>query len=102
MHESVYTLGAWRVRTGREAEFVAAWEELGQIFAALPHPPTGRGTLLQSTEDPGLFYSFGPWRRLEDIEAMRANPPAREGITNLIALCTEATPGSFRVVAESD
>jgi hypothetical protein len=101
MLEGVYTLGVWRVKPGHEAEFITAWKELGRIFAQLPQPPSDRGTLVQSLSDSTLFYSFGPWKRLEDIEAMRANPRAQEGIRTLVALCTEATPGSFRVVAES-
>lgn len=101
MREQVYTLGIWRVRPGKEAEFVTAWQELGQIFANLPRPPIGKGTLIQSLSDSTLFYSFGPWGRLEDVQAMRESPRAQEGIRKLMELCTEATPGSFRVVAES-
>lgn len=101
MLEGVYTLGVWRVKPGREAEFITAWKELGRTFAQLPQPPSGRGTLIQSLSDPTLFYSFGPWKRLEDVEAMRANARAQEGIRRLMELCTEATPGSFQVVAES-
>lgn len=43
MLEGVYTLGVWRVRPGREAEFITSWKELGRIFAQLPQPPSGRG-----------------------------------------------------------
>lgn len=101
MLQGVYTLAVWRVKAGHEAEFTTAWKDVGLIFAQLPQPPSGRGTLIQSVGDPLLFYSFGPWKRLEDIEAMRADPRAQEGIRRLLALCTEANPGSFRVVAES-
>lgn len=72
MLQGVYTLGVWRVKAGREAEFIAAWNNLGLVFAQLAQPPSGRGTPIQSVGDPLLFYSFGPWKRLEDIEAMRA------------------------------
>jgi hypothetical protein len=99
MQEAVYTLGVWRVKPGQEEEFVAAWKALGQIFSELPNPP-GTGTLIQSVSDPRLFYSFGPWKRVEDIEAMRSNPRAQKGIQRLISFCSEATPGTFRVVAE--
>jgi hypothetical protein len=61
MSDEVYTLGAWRVKNGRQREFVEAWLALGQYFASLPHPP-GKGTLLQSVDDAQQFYSFGPWR----------------------------------------
>lgn len=100
MQEVVYTLGVWRVQQGQEAEFIATWKALGRIFSELPNPP-GTGTLIQSVADPGLYYSFGPWKRLEDIEEMRSNPQAQAQIQRLISLCTEATPGTFRVVAEA-
>ena len=99
MDDVMYTLGAWKVHAGRESEFVAAWKALGQIFAALPHPP-GTGTLIQSVSDPLQFYSFGPWKRPEDIQAMRGDSRAQAGIRRLMSLCAEATPGTFRVVAE--
>jgi hypothetical protein len=99
MQDVVYTLGVWKVKTGQETEFVAAWKQLGEMFGELDNPP-GTGTLIQSLSDPALFYSFGPWTRLEDVEAMRGNPRAQAAIQRLIALCTEATPGTFRMVAE--
>lgn len=94
-----YTLGMWRVKAGHEEEFVAAWEALGQRFAALPHPPVGAGTLLQAIDDPTLFYSFGPWARLEDIAEMRADPETRTAIGALVALCEEGRPGTFTLRA---
>ena len=101
MEEQVYTLGVWHVKEGREAEFVSAWKELGAIFASLPHPPLGKGVLVQSVTQPQLFYSFGPWRAIEDIAAMRADSSAQAGIQKVRELCTEAIPGTFRVVAQS-
>lgn len=101
MEQQVYTLGAWRIQKGRTQEFITAWKELGEIFSALPDPPSGKGVLIQSTLDSTLFYSFGPWESLDAIEAMREDQRAQEGIRKLVDLCTEATPGSFRVVAES-
>ena len=100
MGEVVYTLGVWRVMPGKEVAFIEAWKTLGNIFVQLPQPP-GKGTLIQSLTDPLLFYSFGPWNSLADIQAMRNNPQAQEGLNKLRELCTEATPGGFRVVAEA-
>jgi hypothetical protein len=99
MSDEVWTLGRWRVRPGREEEFVAAWRAVGAAFQALPQPPSGAGTLLRSVEDPALHYSFGPWPSLEAVAAMRATPAAVEAIDALRALCDEATPGAFTVVA---
>lgn len=95
-----YTLGVWRVKEGREADLIAAWKAVGEAFYQLPRPP-GPGTLLRSESDPALFYSFGPWDRLEDIQAMRSDVRARAAIERLEDLCIEASPGTFRVVAEA-
>jgi heme-degrading monooxygenase HmoA len=100
MDGSVYTLGVWRVKPGREAEFIEAWKGLGQLFARLHQPPGGKGTLVQSLSDPLLFYSFGEWSSMEAVQAMRKDAAAQEGIKKVAELCTEATPGSFRVVAQ--
>lgn len=98
MADEVYTLGVWRVKAGRQDEFVAAWQALGRYFHTLPHPP-GEGTLIQSLEDPQQFYSFGPWRALEDIDDMRSRPETPTEIGKLMQLCDEGRPGAFRVVA---
>ena len=97
----VMTLGMWRVKPEQEEAFVSAWKRLGETFSRLPHPPTGQGTLLQSASDPTLFYSFGPWSSLTDIESMRSSPEAQAAIAALKALCTDAVPGAYRVVARS-
>ena len=93
-----YTLGRWLVRAGQEDAFVTAWKELGDYFLSLPEPP-GVGTLIRSLENTRLFFSFGPWRRLEDIGAMRADPRTPAMLGQLNALCEEATAGGYRVVA---
>ena len=98
MDSDTYTVGVWNVKPGKEQEFIAAWKALGEFFYSLPKPP-GPGTLVQSLDDSKQFYSFGPWRTLEDIQAMRADPRTPEMIGGLVALCEIAKPGAFRVVA---
>jgi hypothetical protein len=97
-----YTLGLWRIKEeGREEEeeFVKAWKgDLADFFSNLANPP-GPGTLIRSVEDPQLYYSFGPWRNLDDIQEMRSEPRTPEMIGKLTALCEEAKPGTFQVVA---
>ena len=97
MPEQYYTLAPWRVREGKQDEFVEAWRDLGEVFLALPKPP-GKGTLLQSVDDPQQFYSFGPWNALEDIAEMRSNQRAAEALERLRDLCESAKPGAFRLV----
>ena len=100
MQQPVYTLGVWHVPENKQEEFIIAWKELGDIFKALPAPP-GKGILIQSTSEPTLFYSFGPWENIKDIESMRNAPEAKKGLEKLIKLCKKTVTGSFHVVAES-
>jgi hypothetical protein len=94
-----YTLALWRVKAGKEDEFVRRWKgELADYFLNLPKPP-GPGTLIRSVEDLRVFYSFGPWRSIEDIREMRADPRTADVLGNVIELCDEATPGVFEFVA---
>lgn len=99
--DEYYTLGVWRAKEGREDDLVKVWKEIGEAFKTLPTPP-GIGTLIQSLDDPRLFYSFGPWPSLEAIQEMRENAGAREAIGRMQEVCEEARPGSFRVVARVD
>src|SRR5512140_2839545 len=101
MAERVYTLGLWRVREGKEGEFIEAWKGLSGLFSQLALPPSGKGTLVQSLNEPLLFYSFGEWPSIESVQAMRQDEKAQAGIQKVAELCTEARPGSFRVVAEA-
>jgi hypothetical protein len=98
MSDEIYTLGVWLVKAGRQADFIEAWRGLGGFFMSLPHPP-GEGTLVQSLDEPRQFYSFGPWRTLDDVQEMRSHPDARREIGRLMELCDEGRPGTFRVVA---
>ena len=98
MAEEIYTLGVWRVKDGKQNEFIAAWQALGRYFHSLRKPP-GKGTLVQSVDEPKQFYSFGPWRALDDIQEMRSRPETPMEIGKLMDLCEEGRPGTFRVVA---
>lgn len=101
VNDEIYTFGRWVVKDGQEDAFVEAWVALGDFFYALDEPP-GKGTLVQSSSDPQLFYSFGPWPSAEAVSAMRANPRSREELDKLVELCDEAEPGMFRVVAVTE
>ncbi len=97
--EVYYTHALWRVKPGQQAAFKAAWKELADIFAHLPNPPI-RGTLLQSLTQEELFYSFGPWHRLADIEAMRADGEVLKAFAKLKTCCTETQPSAYRVIED--
>lgn len=97
MRDAFYTLALWHVKSGQEAEFLRVWrEELGVAF--LNAVPTAHGTLVQSLEDPHIYYSFGPWQSMEQMSAARMEPTVRAAMDKLRALCVEARPGPYRVV----
>jgi len=94
-----YTHALWRVRDGSEAKFVHLWEnDLARAFRAAA--PSATGTLIQSLEDPSLFYSFGPWPSLDAMADARQSPEVDQALKALRALCVQASPGAYRVVLE--
>ena len=98
MEEAYYTHARWRVKPGREEEFIEAWRALGALFSSLPNA-IGHGTLIRSLDDPTLFYSFGPWRSLEDILSMRGGPETTAAIARARDLCDEFSTGNYEVAA---
>ena len=97
MSSHVYTHATWRVTPGNEARFAEEWSRLASLFSALDAPPLW-GTLIRHRFDHGLFQSFGTWHRHEDVEAMRADPTVQAAFARLMAVCDEATPGSYELV----
>ena len=96
--EAIYSVGVWIVRPGNESAFIAAWKD----FAAWTSMQGGSayGRLLQDLEDPGRFFSFGPWEDLEGLRAWRQRPEFRKSLGRFLELCDEVAPGTFRLVAE--
>lgn len=94
-----WMVAQWRVMPGREAEFVSAWERLSAVFASLPAVPLW-GVLLQSDTDPLVYYSLGPWRTADDLEAMRGHPGAQRAVAEVQELCTEITRGRCHLVRD--
>ena len=92
-----YTLAIYRVAPGKEERFVKAWGALAEIFSSLPSPPYW-GTLIRSTQDRGLFYSFGPWESPESVAAMRASAEAAAAFGAIRNMCEEMSPGDYELV----
>lgn len=97
MEQLVYTHALWRVKPGNEETFIEAWTTLAETFSKLDQPPLW-GTLLRSTTEPNVFYSFGPWRSSTDVEQMRNSAVAQGALSALRQLCEEATPGMYDVI----
>lgn len=98
MKETYYTHALWLVKEGKTEEFIAAWEKFGNALSQVPDSSPVQGTLIQSLSDPLLFYSFGPWETLEDIQVMRSNENVKQALTEIIELCQQAKPDNYKTV----
>jgi hypothetical protein len=97
MEQKAYMVALWRVSTGQEDAFRAAWLDLAAVFVGHEHPAQF-GVLLQHQTDRSLFYSFGPWNSMADVEAMRRCPDAQDAFLRVTSLCDEAQPGVYEMV----
>ncbi len=97
MKDEFYTFTYWKVKENNVEEFLHIWEnDFALVFIKLN--PYSKVTLLQSLENPNIYYSFGPWINLEQLQTSRADENYRILISKLVSLCDEARPGSFKNV----
>lgn len=95
----LYTLGEWQVKEGREAEFVAAWEEFARWTVATVEG-SAWAKLLRDRDDPRRFVSFGPWRDDEAVAQWRSHPGFEERVAALSDLVESFTPHRMDIAAE--
>ena len=93
---TVYTLGRWVVKPGREEDFVGAWHALGQW--TVENGFESHGTLLRDHADRSRFISFGPWRSVEDVERWRSHPEFQRHLAEIRDTLESFEPGTFDVV----
>ncbi len=101
MQEQAFTLAVYRVKPGREEEFIRVWNGLADTFSSLPDPPLW-GTLIRHATERTLFYSFGPWESAEHVQSMRESPEADRAFAALHELCEELTAGDYEIVRHVD
>ena len=77
----VWTHGTWIVKSGREDDFVRAWEALGDWTVATF--PGSHGTLLRDPERPNVFVSFGPWPDRAAVAAWRSADGFRKAFATI-------------------
>jgi heme-degrading monooxygenase HmoA len=94
-----YSSGVWIARPGREAEFVAAWQEFAEwSFGTIPGGSWAK--LLRDRAQPNRFVSFGPWESLEQIEAWRSHPGFAERVGRIRSLIESLDPSTLEAVVE--
>lgn len=95
-----YTSGTWKVKPGKEQEFIDRWGEL----AAWSVEEADGGlwaVLTQDEDDPQMFVSFGPWETREDIDAWRQTPEFTEAFADLRELIDGAEVHVLNAVFET-
>jgi heme-degrading monooxygenase HmoA len=78
---TVYTVSSWRVRPGREADFVAAWDALAQW--SIEQGLEGHPTLMRDRAGDLRYMDVTPWPSVEHAERWRDDPGVRERLALL-------------------
>ena len=81
---AIYTVGVWTVKSGREQDFIDAWNAMATATAV--EFPGWSAVLLRDRDAPTKFISSGPWESLEQIETWRGSDIAREGVGSIRAV----------------
>ncbi len=92
-----FSVGIWLVKSGREAEFIAAGGSFAKhIFdSSLGAPEV---YLLQDIQQPRRFISCGPWESIQKIDAWRQLPEFKEFFARAKELCDEITPMTMKPI----
>ena len=93
---TVYTLGVWFVKKGREDEFIAAWDDLAQW--TVENGYESHGTLVRDRDAPYRFVSFGPWPSAEAAGRWRDSAGFRERFERIEELVDRFEPQTLDVV----
>ena len=94
----LFTSGLWLVKSGKEADFIRAWEAFAQ-WTGEHQSGAGDAHLLQDLEHPNRFLSFGPWESTERIQEWRGKPEFTAFLTKARELCEEIQPRTLKLVA---
>lgn len=95
MNDDFYAFNLWKIKDGNEQKFLDIWEnELAKAY--VKSNPYSSATLIQSIDTPNIYYSFGPWIKLDQLQAARSSKEYRNAVTKLVSLCEISKSGSFR------
>jgi heme-degrading monooxygenase HmoA len=96
---TVYTSGEWRIKEGREQEFISLWQEFAS-WTTQNFPEAVGARLLQNREDSTLFVSFGQWEGEEAIPTWRGSPEFQQGMAKMSETLENMDMRALDVVAE--
>lgn len=95
-----YTLGNWTAKAGKEQAFVSEWEAFAQ-WTGRNNAGAGSGHLLQDSDHPEQFVSFGAWQSPEAIRVWRESAEFKAFVSKVRELCDDFKPRSLVEVARS-
>ena len=93
-------LGIWRVESEKTSEFIKAWQ-LSADWIAQNLPDDGEGILLQDTENPNKFISFGFSSNFEKAQEVLSQTEYQELFSVVRALCDDVQPQRMNIVGYS-
>jgi heme-degrading monooxygenase HmoA len=96
----IFTLGIWRVKPGKETEFISEWTAFARL-SGKDFAGSGKAWLLQDENDPLKFISFGPWEDHAAIEKWRNSDDFRSFVMRVRELCEQFQPNTMKAVANS-
>lgn len=96
----LFTSGTWRVKQGKESEFVETWQTFAD-WTSQNQPGPGEGVLLQDEGAPERFVSFGPWEDAGSVVDWRTQPQFVEFVARARGLCDEFEPWNMNLVGQS-
>ena len=94
----IYTHTTWKVLPGREKEFEARWAD----WASWGHQAglVKGARLLKSSDEAGVFVSFGLWQTLSMARAWRSTAGYQERLSRLQEVVESFEPRTLTLVAE--
>lgn len=94
---SDFSIAVWMIKAGREAEFVAAWQDFATWTADIKTGALG-GTLVQDSEEPRRFICFWPFDSAEGIRRWKDELKFRSFMMRMRAYCESCQPTMGRTV----
>jgi heme-degrading monooxygenase HmoA len=97
---TVYTLGIWTVKPGKEAAFIKVWDDFA-LWTSMNQQGAQNAVLVQDAENPQKFISFGPWQDKETAIQWRNTPEFKKAFLIFRELCSEIQPHTMLCVASA-
>src|SRR5215217_886366 len=92
-----YTSGVWKVKPGREEDFVTRWRDLA-AWASTEFPGARRPTLLRDMDEPRRFVSYGACEDMEQIEAFRGHAEFGRHVARIREALEDFSPFTYEAV----